>query len=400
MNTQGKDLLEIYYAALKAVAGKTVVSQEIQNHQYPEHFHVIAIGKAADAMVQGVPRKRITSGLLISKHGHISKALQQDSRIICIESDHPVPKENSMKAGQELLAYLKSLPANAPCLFLISGGASALVEVLEEGWELPQLQELTDFLLANAYPINEINAVRQRLSKIKAGGLWAFIGKRPVSCLMISDVPDDDPAVIGSGLLFPAKEIELPDLPVKWKSKINPYKENKQGESFKWKIIASLETAKKAGATKAESLGYQTRIVTKFLEGEAEDVAVDCVDTLKNNPDVLYVWGGETTVKLPRNPGMGGRNQHLALSAAIQMQGLQNTCLLAAGTDGSDGLSSATGAVVDGVTVFAGEKKGLNAVDFLINADSHSFFQKIDGLIETGATGTNVMDLVIGISAG
>ena len=116
--------------------------------------------------------------------------------------------------------YLRELPEGEPCLFLISGGASALVEVLNEGWDLSQLQELTDYLLANADPIDQINSIRRRLSAIKGGGLWRTLNDRPVSCLMISDVPDDDPAIIGSGLLFPTDDKMLPDLPEKWRKKL------------------------------------------------------------------------------------------------------------------------------------------------------------------------------------
>jgi len=197
------DLLSIFHVGLNAVAGKTVVEKEIATGDYQKYSHFIAIGKAAEAMLSGVPEDQISSALLISKHGHISEPFFSNDRIICVESDHPTPKTASIKSGNILLNYLESLPKNAPVLFLISGGTSALVEVLEEGWDLAQLQELTNYLLANAYSIDEINAVRRRLSKIKGGGLWHFIGQRAVACLMISDVADDNPAVIGSGLLFP-----------------------------------------------------------------------------------------------------------------------------------------------------------------------------------------------------
>ncbi len=401
MNQQKENLLEIYYAALKAVAGKTVVSKEIQSYDYPESFHVVAIGKAADAMLQGVfevetpESPRIQSALLISKHGHISEATHQDARVICIESDHPVPKKNSINAGVSLLYFIENLPLNEPCLFLISGGASALVEVLDDGWDITQLQEITDYFLANAYSINEINAVRQRISKIKGGGLWSYLGERPVYCLMISDVANDDPRVIGSGLLFPVEEQQLPDIPEQWLEKINSFKAKQQGNYFTWKIIASLDMAKKAAKQKALALGYSTKVISKFMEGNATDIAASCVKRIEEKPNTLFIWGGETTVYLPEGAGMGGRNQHLALAAAIQMKGLDNAYLLAAGTDGSDGLTSATGAVVDNQTVYVSEQ---NAGDYLTRADSNTFFKNTGCLIETGATGTNVMDLVIAIS--
>lgn len=392
-------LLEIYNAALEAVSGQTVVRQELlaNKDHYPDSFHLVAIGKAADAMLQGVPSQQIKSGLLISKHGHISAEMQKHPKLFCLESDHPVPKQASLEAGQVLLDYLGQLPANDPCLFLISGGASALVEVLHEGWDLEQLRQISDHLLANAYSIHEINAVRRRISRIKGGGLWSVLGERSVHCLMISDVADNDPAVIGSGLLFQGDERHFPDLPAEWYEKVISPNDFDVPAHFNWKIIASLAEAKQAAATKAVELGYRVKVIDDFLSGNVEQVAKDCVAALKREPDTLHIWGGETVVTLPEKPGQGGRNQHFALASALELVGLENSCLLAAGTDGSDGMTLATGAVVDGQSVQRGIKKAMDAAEYLKNADSHTFFKETGELIVTGATGTNVMDLVIGI---
>jgi hydroxypyruvate reductase len=356
-------------------------------------------------MLSGVPANQISSALLISKHGHISQKMRQkfykNNKIVCVESDHPIPKKASMDAGNALIEYLTKLPEKEPVLFLISGGTSALVEVLQDDWDLEKLQLLTDYLLANAYSIDEINAVRRRLSKIKGGGLWAYLDNRPVACLMISDVPDDDPAIIGSGLLFPAKDKKknkLPTLPREWREKLGDYKPIKVPDNFNGKIIACLDDAKKAAEIKAKALGYQVEIMPEFLQGDAVKTAKMCVDTVKKNKGKLCIWGGETTVQLPNNAGKSGRNQHLALAAAIEMDGMENMHLLSAGTDGSDGMTTATGAVVESLTLQIGEQQNLNAVDYLKKADSNSFFKEVGGLITTGATGTNVMDLVIAIS--
>ncbi len=397
MNKHRENLLAIFNAALSSVEGKTVVSDELKTGSYPVALHVIAIGKAADSMYQGVPQDRVKSALVISKHGHISAEVWQDSKVICVESDHPVPKDKSIEAGTALLNYIQALPDSEACLFLVSGGASALVEVLEDGWDLLQLQELTDYLLANAYPIDQINAIRRRLSVIKGGGLWRYLNQRPVICLMISDVPEDDPAIIGSGLLFPSDEKELPDLPEHWRNKLSNKKAYKWGGDFNWKIIASLEIAKEAAAIKAKSIGYSCKVVPEFLENEATTAATNCVETLKKEAGTLFVWGGETTVNLPNNPGLGGRNQHLALTAATHMAGSDQCYLLAAGTDGTDGLTTATGAIVDNQTIERGLLMNIDATEYLQRADSHSYFKQTDGLIITGASGTNVMDLVLGV---
>ncbi len=378
MTTTREDLRAIFDASLQAVNGKTVVENAFKSgldlEGISSGFHIVAIGKAADAMFQGVPDQLVKSALVISKHRHISSKLQQDLRVTCIESDHPVPAEASIRAGRALLDFLAKLPKTEACLFLISGGTSALVEVLQNGYTLADLQALNSFLLANDFSIEQINAKRCQLSKIKCGGLWDYLGGRDVRCLMISDVPDDDPEVIASGLLFPSS-----------------------ANSFNWEIIASLNDAKQAAAQKAKELAYKVEIVPEFLKGDAQQAAKDCVANLKNNPETLFVWGGETTVTLPDNPGKGGRNQHLALAAAIEMAGFKNGTLLAAGTDGSDGNTGATGAIVDVETVAKAKQKKLQARDFLQNADSNTFFKQTGELIITGATGTNVMDLVLGI---
>jgi len=133
------------------------------------------------------------------------------------------------------------------------------------------------------------------------------------------------------------------------------------------------------------------------MGGDVIDVARECTEHIRKHPEIMFIWGGETTVKLPANPGMGGRNQQLALAAAIEMEALQNAYLLAAGTDGSDGLSNATGAIVDSNTLLKARGLGLNAIDYLNRADANSFFKITDNLVITGATGTNVMDLIIAI---
>jgi len=403
MNQTRSDLLTIFDAAVDAVGGTQAVRREMESGDYPDQFHVIAIGKASDAMLQGIIatetsiNKKIRSALLISKHDHISSEMQNDPRVLSIESDHPLPKQDTMKAGKALLDYLKHLPNEESCVFLISGGASALVEVLHDGWDLPQLQELTDYLLANGFNINDMNAIRRRISRIKGGGLWQYVGNRPTFCLMISDVPGDSPADIGSGVLFPVDDIELPQLPEQFAKKIPAFQQQKQASGFIWKIIASLDVAKQAAAKKATELGYKVEIQSDFLDGEASEVAKTCVKVSQENQDTLLIWGGETMVYLPKNPGAGGRNQHLALSAAMTI-GEENTVLIAAGTDGSDGVSDATGAIVDRETISRGNANNLDANAYLTASDSNTYLNATEDTIVTGATGTNVMDLVLAIT--
>lgn len=379
-------LLELYSLGLNAVKGDQAVYQALMAQGTQAVCHLVAIGKAAEAMYQGAQRyfdKDIKTALLISKYGHFSPELLAERKITVLEAAHPVPAESSLLAGQALLQYLAQLPANEPLLFLISGGASSLCEVLEEGWTLEKLQAATQDKLAEGASIAEINAMRKQLSRIKGGKLWQFISKRPVSCLLISDVQGDDPAVIGSGLLFPA-----PAHP-----------------EFTWQIVASNQqmlAAIQASRLEPPNSAEQTlplHIMPEFLSIEAVEAAKRCVAFLKNQPAGIYVWGGETTVNLPANPGRGGRNQHFALAAALELALVadQGISLLCAATDGTDGVTDDAGGLVDAQTLARGQLENLDPVACLQRADAGRFLAASGDLITTGPTGTNVMDLVIAL---
>ena len=394
-------LLQIYPYALNAVKGDIAVKRALSAKNFQHPCHIIAIGKAAEAMSLGAIEQlgdTIQSGLVISKHDHFGSKLVADSRFQCLEADHPVPQSSSLQAGAALIKYLQQLPANSQCLFLISGGASSLVEVLQGDWTLEELQEITQYLLSNAYPIDQINAVRRHISSIKAGGLWAYLADQHVTCLMISDVQGDDPAVIGSGLLFPSSS-PLPDtLPQEWKDRLlqSTSKQVDQADDFDWEICATLNHAKQAAAAAATELGYSVEIKPHFLDGDAEQIAKQCAKQLKKSTADIVIWGGETTVTLPKNPPKGGRNQHFALASAIQLEG-QNCALISLGTDGGDGTSNAAGGLIDGETVMRGAKCALSAEAHLCQSNAFEFLKASGDLVVTGATGTNVMDIVIAI---
>ncbi len=369
-----KNLHHIYHQALHAVAGDSAVAKHLQNNKLTGNWYLIAIGKAAAAMTQGaLAELQLVRGLVISKHQHIDAALYQDTRLDCIESDHPVPGDASFEAGEALINFINQLPDDAQCLFLISGGTSSLVEVLAPNCTKSDMQELTQHLLANAYSIQEINAARQKLSSIKGGGLWQFLQQRKVHALLISDVPNDDPAIIGSGLLFPSIK-----------------------SNFTWQICASSTLACQAAAQTAETLGYSV-FMQKFLECDAVEAGNLIADTLAQAAPGVYIWGAETTVQLPTNSGKGGRNQHLALAAAIAIENQPLVYILAAATDGTDGFTDDAGGLVDGQTLARGRLKGFDPAEELAKANSNIFLAASGDLLHTGVTGTNVMDLVIAL---
>ena len=409
------NLLTFADAGIQAVNGNTVIRQvlpDILDSQWKNitftELQIIAIGKAADAMLQGALAVMNDLGninsqsLLISKTGHISPECYENPAIICIESEHPVPGKGSLVAGKALIHFLES--SESACLVLISGGTSSLVEVLEKGWDLQELQAVTQWMLANAYTIEQMNAVRSAISSIKRGGLWRYLQNRPVICLMISDVPNDNVGVIGSGLLFPDQTHtayhQIPDsLPSKWRKKLTLPKTRQIASTFFWHVIANNQQAREGVVKKASQKGYHTKSITSLQLGDAEKVAKKCINELKKNPDTIIIWGAETTVVLPENPGKGGRNQQVALAAAIEIAGKQNVYLLAIGTDGTDGVTEDAGALVDSETLYRASLAGFNAKQSLSQADANRFLRASGDLIFTGVTGTNVMDLIIGYYA-
>jgi len=236
--------------------------------------------------------------------------------------------------------------------------------------------------------------------------LWQFLQHRNVSCLMISDVSGDDPAVIGSGLLFhspPHQQDALQTLlPADLYNKLPPAQQYNNAiqnvpPNFNWKIIACLDDAKQAAKQKAQSLGYSTRIMPEFMQGSAEAMGHYAVAVLQDSDASLLIWGGETTVKLPENCEKGGRNQHLALSAAIALQGKKQQYVLAMASDGVDGTTKEAGALVDGRSMQRGELFNFCAIESLKKASATLFLEESGDLVYTGASQTNVMDLLFAL---
>ena len=387
--------------------GTDAVAQWLERHPEAEYDHVVAFGKAASAMTLGALRDRPAPrrGLVITKHGHLDDELGGFSQIECVESDHPVPGEASLEAGRRLLDFLGEAPADARFLVLISGGASSLVEVLAPELDLQGLSELTERMLAEGLAITEMNAVRRSVSRIKGGRLAHYLDGRPACALMISDVPGDDPAVIGSGPLTAVRGETLPDaLSDETRQLIEraermPVPSEEAFGNLQAHIIATLDDAKEAAVRRAEEIGFPAHLHPEFLEDEAGKTGIELAEYLKqiDTPPGVHIWGGETTVRLPENPGRGGRNQHLALSAATALAGIRGIRLLACGTDGTDGPTGDAGGEVDGGTVIHGEQLGLDAEQALARADAGSYLAQVESLVTTGPTGTNVMDVVLAL---
>jgi glycerate 2-kinase len=374
-------LLELFQAGVMRVDGRRCTESVLRasDAKRPMRVWTAAVGKAASSMALGAhaalgaTQERL---LVITKDGHVAPQLAALAGAEIHESSHPTPDARSIAAGERLLQFVQELPADAEPLFLISGGASSLAEALVPGITLEELKRQNDEGLASGIPIGELNANRTRLSRIKGGRLTAALAGRPARALFISDVPDDDPAVIGSGLLGPAPSGE---------------------DRVERRIIASIDDAVAAVGALAAARGYSVRLDEERFDGEARRLGVRFSHELDLYPEAVQVWGGESVVRLPANPGQGGRNQHLALAAARSIAGRRDLLLLAAGTDGTDGVTEDAGGLVDGDTCGRITLAELDVEECLANADSGRALARAGDLIHTGPTGTNVGDLVIGL---
>jgi glycerate 2-kinase len=348
----------------------------------PAHVWLAAIGKAAESMALGAHEAlgaAIERTLLITRDAPTAAQFVAGGAIEILLGAHPLPDERSLAAGARLLAWVEELPPEAQPLFLISGGASSLVEVLEAGTTLHDLEELTRQAFAQGIAIGELNARRAALSRIKGGRLAARLRGRPAQALFVSDVPQDDPRVIGSGLMGPAASGE---------------------DRVERRVVASVDDAVAAVAAAAAGLGLTVQAPGRRFEGDAARLAARFAHELSLTSAQLCVWGGESTVQVPPHPGRGGRNQHLALAAARLLAGHADLLLLAAGTDGIDGVTEDAGALVDAQTCSRITLARLDAERCLQQADSARALAASGDLVHTGPTGTNVGDLVIGLKLG
>jgi glycerate 2-kinase len=395
-----KQLLEIFHAAISRVNGRNCVRQALASVPVEGRPALIAIGKAAVAMSQGaldVLNGDIVQGLVITKHGY-EEALPWP----VLTASHPVPDESSLEAGAALLSFIDQLPQDQPVLFLLSGGASSLAEVLPEDIGLHQLQQFNEWFLASGIDIVTGNEIRKRLSLIKGGRLAQRLYPRRVHCLTISDVPGDDPASIGSGPLVHAREFVLPRPVPDWLAGlVDSTNENRVTGSFdhvETMVVASISDAVAAAAAAARQYGYEVFADASALAGDVMQTGPLLAQQLdRSGRGTVHVWGGETTVTLPAVPGRGGRNQSLALAVAIALAGREHQYFLAAGTDGTDGPGEDAGGLVDGDTVDRGRQSGLDAQRCLRDADAGTFLEATGDLLATGPTGTNVMDIAIGL---
>ena len=422
-----EDALKIYFAALEAVEPECLVNQAcrlegttlyFQNTAYELsnycRIFLLGSGKAALPMAKAVESllgKRIDSGLVV-----VPDANETLRYVDVVEGSHPIPDEKSLQAASELVEVIKTCEHDDLVIYLLSGGSSALIESPIPPITLEELQATTHLMLKHDLEISHINAVRKHISAIKGGRLGAMC-RAECAVLTISDVIGDSLEVIGSAPMYcdessyrDARKI-LRDagifkaLPTSVKKVIDQGCQGTINESPKrvpkritHYLVGSNMTALSAARNVAQSLGYETVIADLPLCGDANKIGRELVETARRMPEKwCWIFGGETTVALT-GEGRGGRNQQLCLSALSLMATDDSFTLLSAGTDGIDGNSDAAGAVVNAQTVTKWMESSLDIADYLQRNDAYEFFRQTDGLIVTGASGTNVMDVTILIS--
>ncbi len=365
-------LRKIWDAAIVAVSGRQAVLNALDADSPFLPDLIIAVGKAASGMCSGaLERFPGCEALVVTKYEHTDQSLRAQAGVEVIESAHPIPDQHSLDAGRALLARMRSMPEGSRVLMLVSGGASALAEALPPDMTLADLQAMTDDMIATGKTIAQINARRKQTSLIKDGKLIEAFEGEEIRVYAISDVEGDSIETVGSGIgdccCAEAKASS--------------------------KIIASNQIARQQAAHQADQLGLKVHLNEETLYGDVFELAPVIGVGLQEAEPGVYIWGGEPTVVLPENPGQGGRNQSLALALAEYVSGMNNIDFLVAGTDGTDGPTSAAGGIVNGNTWSdpAAARAALRA------ADAGSYLERHQSLFVTGPTNTNVMDLVIAV---
>ncbi len=396
-----------------------------------ERVFVIGGGKAAVPMagaVAGILGARLTEGVLVTKYGH---ARYPVPGVQILEAGHPVPDQNAVRGAQALADLARRAGERDLVICLISGGGSALLTLPVPGLALADLQALTGALLHVGATINEMNTVRRHWSRIKGGNLARLVAPATLITLILSDVVGDPLDVIASGPTVPDTTsvadaravlarygIQSPDARPTSASRLagrdvagllreTPKPGDPAFGGVQHVVVGSNRLAACAAVDRAHELGFNALLLSTYVEGEAREVAWVAAALAKGvrahgdplSPPACLVWGGETTVTI-RGRGKGGRNQELALAAALALEGWPGVLVMALATDGTDGPTDGAGAVVTGETVARARAMGLDPWAALEDNDSYPFFDALGDLLRTGPTGTNVNDLLFVLVGG
>ncbi|MBK7450449.1 MAG: glycerate kinase [Anaerolineales bacterium] len=420
---RGDDVVRILAAAIEAVEPGNAVRRFVQHdgnilriadqpHVLNEfdRVRVLGLGKATQAMAGAlleILAPHPSRGLLIPKQTFAAPA----SGYEVYAGGHPVPTQNSVTAGNKAHALASSLTERDLLICLISGGGSALMTSPQPGSQLEDLQVLTKLLLACGARVDEINTLRRHLDRVKGGGIAKSANGAQVVSLILSDVVGNPLEAIASGPTSPdpstkadalhilnkydlVKDVPAAILHYLESTPETPKPNDPLFTHVQNVLVGSNSLAAHAALATAKSLGFQTHFLGDTWQGEAREVAKELCSyfTQASAAPFCLIAGGETTVTL-RGHGVGGRNQELALAAAIEMSDMKNAMLLTLATDGEDGPTDAAGAVVTGETFQYAKRLGLSLELFLQGNNSYPLFDALGDLLKIGPTGTNVNDL-------
>lgn len=412
-------------AAVKRFAQRDGGSLIVDGHTYDlttiENIYVVGGGKADAPMAQAIEEllgDRISDGTLNVKYDH----LLPTERITLREAGHPIPDDEGVAGSQRIADLLEQAGENDLVLCLISGGGSALMTLPVEGVTLDDMQALTNALLRAGANIVEINTIRKHLDQLKGGKLARLAAPARVVSLILSDVVGNPLDSIASGPTVPdtttfddawgllRRYNLLGKIPesietylrqgVDGEIEDNPGEGSPVFERTQNVIVASNDLAAEAGQQAAAELRLNTLFLSTYVEGEAREVgkvfaAIGKEILASGRPigrPACVIAGGETTVTL-RGEGKGGRNQEMALAAALAVQGIDDVAVVCLATDGTDGPTDASGALAEGDTIARGRELGMDPWEYLEDNNSYPYFASLDDLLMTGPTHTNVNDL-------
>lgn len=431
MTRYNSDARKIFEAAIESVQAdellrdldlNTMASRSLDRY---DAVRVVGMGKGSVAMASVLETRlgsRIDGGAVATAKGYVDslpKQFRPPRSVVVEEGGHPMPDEGSIRAARRLLEIAAQAGKDDLVIVLISGGGSAVCTDFPGGITLADAKRTFQLLLEAGLDIYAMNAVRKHMSTVGGGRLAAAIYPAEAVALVISDVVGDDLSVIAGGPLAgdPStiqdarnvlREAKLWD---EVPSRVRAHFESGAGETPKpdapvfdrvsHHIIGTNEKALRGAAEMAQRLGYHVSILRRNVTGEAREAARSLLDqtpSKKSSELGCYIAGGETSVTI-RGDGKGGRNQEMALAAALHLEDLgRDTVFLSGGTDGIDGPTDAAGAIVSNETAATARAEGLNPATFLERNDSYAFFEAAGGLIRTGPTHTNVMDVQVILS--
>ena len=419
MATRSRDLLEsLFRSAVAAAHPSRCLPPNLPEPPARGRLIVLAAGKAGGSFAEvaeqyylaRMPRERL-AGIAVTRHGY-----GRPTKLIpVVEAGHPVPDEAGLAGAEKMLAVADGAGADDLVLVLLSGGASANLIAPAPGISLADKQAATRAIMRSGANIGELNCVRKHLSRLKGGRLAKRALPAKVITLAISDVPGDDPAVIGSGPTVPdpttladaravvAKyRLALPESVVRALN--DPANESpKPGDAAfaqsQYRILARPADALAAAEARAREAGYDCVVLGDRLQGEAREVAAEHARLARSyaaqRRRIVILSGGELTVTL-RGQGQGGPNQEYALALAVALEGAPGIAAMAADTDGTDGgrgrADDPAGAFIDETTLARARRGGLDPAAFLTDNNSTGFFNGIGDLYVPGPTFTNVTD--------